>query len=264
MRTRVSRRILLAALPAVAVLVAIVVARLSRVSFSHEVRERRAALFAALRPVKLSNCQLKRFGHPHDGGYLLCDNLLDRVQAVYSYGIEGRDEWGCEVAQRGGVTTHQYDCFDLRRPRCEGASTVFHEECVAARPFQSGGKTFDTLAHQIAANGDEKKRLVAKVDVEGAELLENIDQLLVEFHDYDTPGALEVIERLKKVFHVVNVHFNNNTCTWFTQPLPAYAFEVLFVRRGVGLPDPSGAPPAMPQPLDSRNLWQLPDCQARW
>ena len=32
----------------------------------------RQVLFEEIQPVKLSNCQLERFGEPNDGGYLLC------------------------------------------------------------------------------------------------------------------------------------------------------------------------------------------------
>src|SRR5262245_29363800 len=37
--------------------------------------ETRRALFSEVQPVKVSNCELKRFGEKNDGGYLLCANL---------------------------------------------------------------------------------------------------------------------------------------------------------------------------------------------
>ena len=45
---------------------------------------RRQALLEELQPVALANCELKRFGEPYDGGYLLCANLLKEVQSAYS------------------------------------------------------------------------------------------------------------------------------------------------------------------------------------
>src|SRR5689334_15460099 len=57
-------------------------------------------LFAQLRPVKLQNCRLKRYGVPHDGGYLMCENLMGAATAAYSYGIDGRDDWGCDVSRQ--------------------------------------------------------------------------------------------------------------------------------------------------------------------
>ena len=40
----------------------------------------RQTLWNELRPVKLENCEMSRYGAPHDGGYLLCGNLLNDVQ----------------------------------------------------------------------------------------------------------------------------------------------------------------------------------------
>src|SRR5438067_13137387 len=58
----------------------------------------RRALFNELQPVRLANCELRRFGEANDGGYLLCGNLLHGVQSGYSYGISGYDGWGCQIS----------------------------------------------------------------------------------------------------------------------------------------------------------------------
>jgi hypothetical protein len=36
----------------------------------------RQGIFDELQPVVLQNCTLKRVGSPHDGGYLMCENLM--------------------------------------------------------------------------------------------------------------------------------------------------------------------------------------------
>ena len=77
----------------------------------------RATLFAELQPVELLNCHMERFGRPHDGGYLMCSNLLRSVTAGYSYGIAGEDQWGCDIARRFRVRVHQYR---LLRPAAAG------------------------------------------------------------------------------------------------------------------------------------------------
>ena len=77
-------------------------------------RQHRQALFDLLQPVVLSNCEFVRLGEPNDGGYLMCGNLLDRVEAGYSYGIANYDQWGCDIATRLGVVLHQYRL--LRHP----------------------------------------------------------------------------------------------------------------------------------------------------
>ena len=232
--------------------------------------EQRQALFDLLRPVALSNCTLERFGEPHDGGYLMCGNLLDKVEAGYSYGISGYDQWGCDISSRLGVIVHQYDCFDTRQPACPGGRTMFHAECVAAAPRTEDGRPFDSIANQLARNGDASKRLALKIDVEGAEwasflatpdeALDRIDQLTVEFHWIEDQKSLAVVQRLKQFFEVAHIHFNNASCIDGMGPFPTWAYEVLFVNKRLAVVDPSGRA-AQPSPLDAPNIPSLADCQ---
>jgi hypothetical protein len=231
----------------------------------------RNALFAEIQPVRIADCDLQRFGEPHDGGYPLCANLLGGVRAGYSYGISGYDRWGCEVSSRLRIRVHQYDCFDLREPSCPGGQTVFHDECIGTARATQDGRPFDTLSSQIARNGDAATPLVMKIDVEGAEwnafllapdgALSQIDQLNVEFHHVDDPDYVETLRRLKQFFYVAHVHFNNFSCDPGLKPFPSWAFEVLFVNKRIGTSDGSAAAPG-PGPLDAPNNAAAPDCQA--
>ena len=228
------------------------------------------AMFQALQPVALANCTLERFGEPHDGGYLMCANLMDGVQAAYSYGISGYDKWGCDVSTRLKVRLHQYDCFDPNRPSCPTGDTVFHDECVGAETIVQEGRTFDTILNQLAKNGDAGKRIVLKMDVEGAEwdsllrapdeLFRQIDQMAIELHGSDDAKFLQVVRRLNQFFHVANLHFNNYSCTPGFEPFPTWAYEVLFVNKRLGVADP-GKRAEIPHPLDARNDPKAADCQ---
>jgi hypothetical protein len=227
-------------------------------------------LYWSLQPVQLSNCELKRFGEPNDGGYLLCGNLLAAVESGYSYGISNYDGWGCEVSKQLGIPIHQYDCFDVREPACPGGRTIFHPECVAATRQTIEGRPFDSLEHQIAANGDATRRLVVKMDVEGAEwdsfletpdaVFARIDQMAVEFHDVGDERFVLAVAKLKESFFVAHLHFNNHSCDESLEPFSARAYEVLFVNKRIGVTDGSPAPPR-PHPLDSPNKPTVPDCQ---
>lgn len=229
----------------------------------------RQQLWTALQPVTLANCDLRRFGEPEDGGYLVCANLLGGVQAGYSYGISGYDGWGCEVASTLRVPVHQYDCFDTRRPSC-AADTVFHAECIGTAPATIEGRRFDALDRQLAANGHGAARIVMKIDVEGAEwdvfltapdaTLDRIDQLVVEFHGTSEPRFPSAVHRLRQYFHVANLHMNNHACTGGQAPFGAWAYEVLFVNKRLTAAAPT--PRATPfHPLDRPNAPELPDCQ---
>jgi hypothetical protein len=202
----------------------------------------------------------------------MCANLLDDARAGYSYGIAGYDKWGCDISKKLGVTVHQYDCFDPRRPSCPGGKTVFHDECVSDRTRRTDGRFFDTIANQLARNGDARRHIVMKIDVEGAEwesllhapdaLLERIDQMAVEFHRSEDRDEeyLRVVQRLLRFFYVAHLHFNNFACVSHLDPLPAWAYEVLFVNKRVGRVDPSRNAGGL-HPQDAPNNPEAPDCQ---
>jgi hypothetical protein len=229
----------------------------------------RRLLLKEIQPIALANCELERFGEKNDGGYLVCRNLLGRVQSAYSYGISGYDGWGCDVSTRLKVPVHQYDCFNLTRPVCSTGNTIFHGECIGTRTTVEEGRPFDTLAKQIDKNGDAGKRLVVKMDVEGAEwnsfieapdsVLQRIDQLVVEFHGSDQPRFLTAMRKLKQLFYVAHLHWNNYGCVTDQSPFPAWAYEVLLVNKRIGVPDPSHTP-ALPHPLDAPNAPDRAEC----
>jgi hypothetical protein len=77
--------------------------------------------------------------------------------------------------------------------------------------------------------------VIIKMDIEGAEwdallatpdeLLASIPQISMEMHGYDDPKIVEVLRKLKRHFYLVNLHFNNWSCTTKAAPLPAWAYQ---------------------------------------
>ncbi|HUR20825.1 MAG TPA: hypothetical protein VMZ90_08470 [Vicinamibacterales bacterium] len=238
-----------------------------------ERRERgaRQALLDALQPVLLSNCTLERVGSAHDGGYLMCANLMAGIQVAYSYGIGPNDDWGCAITRGHSVPVHQYDCFDPARPTCTAGQLIFHDECVADRSQTIGGRVFDTLANQVARNGDTARHKVVKIDVEGAEwdallqtpdeVLAGIDQMPLELHGTNDSRMLYVVRKLKRTFDIVNLHFNNQACRTDNEPFPASAYQVLLVNKRLGVVDSSSPAPAQQHPLNAPDRPDAPDCQ---
>ena len=236
-------------------------------------RELREAILTELKPVALKNCTFKRFGSANDGGYLMCENLIAPLDAAYSYGVGPNDEWGCEVSRRYHVPVHQYDCFDPARPTCNGGTFMFHDECVGNQTGYRGKRFFDTLENQIRKNGDTGRHLIIKMDIEGAEwdtllaareeLLASIPQITMEMHGYNDPKILEVIRKLKRNFYLVNLHFNNWSCTSRAAPLPAWAYQVLWVNKRIGIVDPMAPVPAPMSPLNAPDSPTWRDCQLR-
>lgn len=233
-------------------------------------RQIRQQLAAELQPVALKNCTLERVGGPNDGGYLMCGNLLGDVRSAYSYGIGPWDEWGCQLSARLQIPVHQYDCFDPGRPVCSSGLSVFHDECIGDRTDTIEGRAFDTLRNQVTKNGDWGKTLVMKIDIEGAEVpsimaapdrvLDRVDQLAMEIHGTKRE-FLDMVRRLKRHFYLVHVHFNNQACDKKMRPLPAWAYQVLFVNRRIGVIDPAAPPVPLPNPLDAPDYSLGHDCQ---
>jgi hypothetical protein len=230
--------------------------------------------FAEIRPVRLKNCTIERIGSRYDGGYMICQNLLEDVQVAYSYGVAGRDSWGCDISRLLGIKIHQYDCFDTKRPVCTGGQFVFHEECIGEKKETIEDREFDTLESQITKNYDLGKNIVVKMDVEKAEweslkatpddILANISQLVVEFHGVDDHRFVDVMRRLKKHFYFVDIHFNNHTCIRWARPFPAYVFEALLVNKKIAELDRSGAKPIYPNPKHQPNDPRRRDCQVEF
>ena len=259
---------------------ALMLQRHPAVQQSPEVVQQRKALFDMLRPVALTNCQLERFGETHDGGYLMCGNLLGGVQSGYWYGISGYDKWGCDISTKLRLTVHQYDCFNTTQPACPRGKTVFHAECVGTATETLEGRRFDTVSNQFARNGDGSKRIVLKIDVEGAEwdsllslpdeTLEQIDQMAVEFHWpkddefrwVNDDKHFRVVERLRQFFEVAHIHFNNASCIADLEPFPTWAYEVLFVSKRLAIVDHARQAGGL-HPLDAPNNPALPDCQPK-
>ncbi len=117
-----------------------------------------------------------------------------------------------------------------------------------------------------------------KIDVEGAEwdallsapdeILEQIDQLAVEFHWIEDEHFrwvqedkyLRVVQRLKQFFEVGHIHFNNASCIGDLAPFPTWAYEVLFVSKRLAVVDPSRQAGGV-HPLDAPNNPSYADCQ---
>ncbi len=234
-------------------------------------RRVREALLEELRTVTLKNCNLKRYGGAHDGGYLMCENLTGGVQTAFSYGIDTEDNWGCDVSRLLAVPVHQYDCFTPYRPTCDGGRFVFHDECVGPRAETVEGHRFDTIASQIARHGDANGVSLVKIDIEGAEwdslmatsdvVLDRIVQMPMELHGTDQRKVLEVVRRLNRQFYLVNLHFNNFSCSPEAAPLPGRAYQVLWVNKRIGELDPNGPSPAPMSRLNAPDGPNHPDCQ---
>jgi hypothetical protein len=109
------------------------------------------------------------------------------------------------------------------------------------------------------------------MDIEGAEwdallttsdeFFSSISQIVMEMHGYNDPKILEVLRKLKRNFYLVNLHFNNWSCTPKAAPLPAWAYQTHWVNKRIGVLDSTAPVPAPMSPLNAPDSPTRPDCQ---
>ena len=75
------------------------------------------------------------------------------------------------------------------------------------------------------------------------------------------PKIVEALRKLKRNFYLVNLHFNNWSCTPKAAPLPAWAYQVLWVNKRIGVRDPAAPFPAPMSPLNAPDSPTWADCQ---
>ena len=112
-----------------------------------------------------------------------------------------------------------------------------------------------------------------KIDIEGAEvasvmatsdrIFSRVDQLAMEIHGV-SEQFLDLVRKLKRTFHVVHLHYNNQACSNRYKPFPAWAYQVLLVNKRLVVIDREAPPPSLPRPLDASDYPLGHECQTPW
>jgi hypothetical protein len=175
---------------------------------------------ALLTPYEI-DIQKRRFGPPHDGGYVFADNISPS-QAVVSYGISTEYTFDRRMAEAG----HKVYMFDHT---IEGIvnpheNMMWFCEGVAGRS-DPAAKLYSIEDH-LERHQIQGSRLILKMDVEGAELdavpmtrpevLCRFEQIAIEVHGLnalDNPAyrdrIVAMLRTLNRHFTLFHVHGNN-------------------------------------------------------
>jgi hypothetical protein len=199
-----------------------------------------------LKPFKVA--KKIRVGRPWDGGYVLEDASLDKIDVIYSYGVGWEVSFEKALYNRTKKIIRIFDptMFDTsnlgyyqRRGAYHffkylakvvyfktyllslplgGFQIKFYNEGLATKHY---GK-YDSFPNHVKRFGDEGKKIMLKIDIEGGEFevfkddgfirsLDNVVQLALEIHDLqENMNALrEFIVRIAPKFSVVHTHANN-------------------------------------------------------
>ena len=187
-----------------------------------------------------------RIGSPNDGGYVMVDDLEERDEKIaYSYGINNDVSWDSDMGDRGYdiyMYDHTIDCLPKERE-------CFHFFRKGIADMPDYGEQLDTLESHIRENGhQEKKHMILKMDVEGAEwgflnmvrqkTLEQFDQIILELHymlDSSRINAIyTALEKLTKSHRLAHIHANNYGSVLFIDGM-AYPdmLEITMVKRDI-------------------------------
>lgn len=230
------------------------------------------ATLQALWPVK-TNCELLRIGSPHDGGYILLDDL-EGVSDLFSPGVQDNWEFETDFVARTGAQAHLLDCngapdgspFEVRKAFLGG----FTDES------QLGiNEWIDTCSP------DSRADWFLQMDIEGSEfeVISGIEQrhlnqfrgITIEMHRLDLLAdagwhrfVFQPFLR-KLLFSFVPVHLHANNAA---PPISLHGFqiprllEITFWRKD--RIDQGGRVPRLPIPLDARNSRDQEDLEIAW
>lgn len=219
----------------------------------------------SLLEVQAVHCGKIRIGGANDGGYVMADDFHEN-RICYSIGVGPQVFWDEEMANRG-MDIHQYDHTVEGLPQLH---PLFHFNRIGIGPDLSEPDLI-TLEEMLRRNGDlERQNMLLKIDVEGAEwdvldamgpgLLDNFDQIVIEFHAFEYFTEDSFRRRAERVFRKINathtaihVHANNYGESRFISGihLPT-VFELSYCRRGRFdfLPSTEIFPTELDQPCD--------------
>jgi len=228
-------------------------------------RDQVLALIDYMKPVN-TNQPLKRFGPEGDGGYLAPDDF-EEIEACFSPGVSDVAGFEMEFANRG------IPCFlidaSVEEPPVEHENINFEPLFLGAK---SDGVKLISLEDWVNKKAPGDKDLLLQIDIEGAEyeallsapedLLKRFRVIVMELHDLDflmtnkyaAIGFEAFLTHLRKVFHVVHIHPNNNR-----RPISIHGIEIppvieiTYVRKDRISNEAFGVGAQLPNVLDSDN-----------
>lgn len=211
-----------------------------------------------------------RVGKSRDGGYVFENKSLDDFEILYSYGVGWDVSFEKALYRRHKKPSRIFDptLFDvgsipifakrrmlsllkyfanvmvwtplLMALKVSHQITFYNEGLGASKKYK-----YDSFPNHVKRFGDVGKKILLKMDIEGGEYdvlkdekfinaLDNVVQIVIEFHDADSRFAelKSIVESLNKKFTVVHFH-GNNYCGVFElngRQIPK-AFEITFLNN---------------------------------
>ena len=205
--------------------------------------------------------QKYRLGEPHDGGYVLCHLPSVQYDILLSGGIGAHCTFEDHMLEKyPNLVCKAYDGSIDFAPTRYPERFHFHAQNI-------GTDESNNLKHILRAH----KTVFVKMDIEGdefpwfdclePELMENIAQIAIEFHEPFEERHDRVFQKLNKTHVLVHLHGNNYAAArMYKGILFPTVFECCYIHRrfieGIQL-EKNTIP--LPCAVDRANSWGQPD-----
>ena len=201
-----------------------------------------------------------RIGRNQDGGYIYANQDLNKIDTVYSFGVDC--EMGMESHFHEINPTAKINMYDpAGKLYSQNYDKVKMDKFVSELPsyckFRNMGVCGDNISNEhliplsklITQNGDNKNRLLLKMDIEGGEFdvfsntyinyLLLFDQMSIEFHFNLNDNSFiqtysNVLKKLNEHFYMFHIHANNYApvCTVNGHSIPS-VLEISFAKKSL-------------------------------
>lgn len=205
-----------------------------------------------LQPQQVKGFEKARFGHGHDGAYVML-NDFEGIDAALSFGIDHNINWDIDIANRG-IRIHQFD-HTVEDPAPEDSRMLFNQKMIAPTAGE-GAESIESLV-RLHDRGGQRPNLILKMDIESAEWpaleatsLESVSrfaQITCELHGFNYMADIawrrqifRGLRKLAKFYAPIHIHANNYAGWTVIAGVPVAAvLEVSFVNRALYQLEPS-------------------------
>jgi|UniRef100_A0A6C0LDB1 hypothetical protein len=201
----------------------------------------------------------ERIGKNNDGGYVICNIPNIKYDVLISGGISNDTTFEDQFLNKfSDIDCYAYDGTILESP---STNPKFH---WIKKNIGFYEKSNETNLHNLI---NSNKSIFIKMDIEGYELqwieslsldqLQNISQLVIEFHSAFTDRHKKMFQKLNEVFALVHLHGNNFKYD-LVNNIP-YFFECTYINKKYLTKSLEFNTDTIPSTLDQPNLVSKPD-----
>jgi len=201
----------------------------------------------------------QRIGRNNDGGYVICNIPDIKYDVLISGGIENDTSFEDDFLNKySDIECYAYDGTILQSP---SINPKFH---WIKKNIGFHENSNETNLHNLI---NSYKSIFIKMDIEGHELkwieslsldqLQNISQIVIEFHLPFTPRHKLMFQKLNQVFVLLHLHVNN--CNYrIINNMPCY-FECTYINKKYLTKSLEFNTDPIPSLIDQPNIPLYPD-----